>query len=278
MIAKLLLLVVLGSLASVWLILLYRVRPPIAPVEWLIEYAKRTPYFHLHHADGSIYMERYWLVPGVHTATERTEATLPLPLWRAPLRGLIQRLGMSVRLHVIHTPDVDRAFHDHPWSFLSLILRGAYYETMPLKRNTVEFTQGQWPFPTAPDRDFAEPFNIDRREPGDIGFRSFQDRHRIVQIDDGPVVTLFVTFRKQQSWGFFTPKGKIWWWEFESSHNVKPITERRNTALPESYVHALENPVVAGGKMAPWDHREPDPLGTVPVRDLLRNDSLGDQG
>ena len=34
----------------------------------------------------------------------------------------------GLMLHNIRRPDADRALHDHPWSFASLILRGGYIE------------------------------------------------------------------------------------------------------------------------------------------------------
>lgn len=40
------------------------------------------------------------------------------------------RLG-SVRLHHWLGPDDDRAFHDHPWDFLTFVLKGGYTDTSP---------------------------------------------------------------------------------------------------------------------------------------------------
>lgn len=68
-------------------------------VNWIIERAKKTPYFHL---EG--YMERYWLVQ--------------------PRRWL----PFSVRVHHILRSDDDRHLHDHPWSYATIILRGGYTE------------------------------------------------------------------------------------------------------------------------------------------------------
>lgn len=154
---------------------------------WLIERAKRTPYFPLVHADGSTYMERYWLVKNF--------------------------LGCSVRIHGIHTPDLDRAMHDHPWSFISLVLSGAYIERVPHRQNTINFDEAH---------DDEEPWYENYRDAGSIAFRGFWHRHTIKLVttwDELPVWTLFITFPKRQSWGFFTPAGKVWWWTYESVHN-----------------------------------------------------------
>ncbi len=63
---------------------------------WLIERAKRTPYYHL---DG--YMERWWL--------------LKTP-W------------LSIRVHHILRSDADRDPHDHPFDWASLVMYGGYSE------------------------------------------------------------------------------------------------------------------------------------------------------
>lgn len=207
-------------------------------VNWLIDRARRTPYFHLHHGDGSLYMERYWLVPfasekeGCHVAT-----------WREPLTWLLQRLGVAVRLHCIHTADLDRALHDHPWTFISLVLRGWYREERPTTPQAVNFNKYLEPMQISAD----EPMTLARavlivspplvevtkehtqvavRGPGSLGLRRFYHRHRISAVSPGGVWTLFVSFRKRQSWGFFTEQGKVWWWVFESAHNTKPITAK----------------------------------------------------
>ena len=42
--------------------------------------------------------------------------------------NLLKTPWFSVKLHWIHRPDPDRDLHDHPWWFVSLILRGGYVE------------------------------------------------------------------------------------------------------------------------------------------------------
>lgn len=84
--------------------------------DWLIERAKRTPYwyrdqegrlhFHLYDRDGAPYMARYWLIP-------------------------YNRFGISARVHHILRSDEDRHLHDHPWWSVSIILRGGYFEKLP---------------------------------------------------------------------------------------------------------------------------------------------------
>lgn len=157
-----------------------------ALASWLIARAKRTPYFHLHHADGTLYMERYWL---------------------------LQTRWANARVHCIHTADLDRHMHDHPWSFISVVLRGFYLEHRPREIEPIFFKDG------------AEWRTGLFRRVGSFAFRRATDRHRITTVSCGGVWTLFITFPKRQWWGFYTPSGKIHWKNYESVHNTQPITE-----------------------------------------------------
>ena len=42
--------------------------------------------------------------------------------------NIIQTPWFSVKLHWIHLPDPDRHLHNHPWPFVSFVLRGGYEE------------------------------------------------------------------------------------------------------------------------------------------------------
>lgn len=207
----------------------------------LLARAKRTPYFHLHHGDDSLYMERYWIVP---FASEKEGCYIAT--WRRPVVWLLQALGVSIRLHVIHTPDLDRAMHDHPWTFASWVLRGWYEEQRPLVANRADFVPIYEPLDTTEilakyprthpsiaaihheekQIGVMEPSTWACRKVGSFALRRFYHRHRISAVSPGGVVTLFISFSKRQSWGFYTPEGKVWWWKFESAHNTKPITAR----------------------------------------------------
>ena len=71
----------------------------------IINYAKQYPYFHLPLVgDVGSYMERYHILPEV---------------WWSPI---------AIRLHVIRSPDTDRALHNHPFSFRTFIINGGYWE------------------------------------------------------------------------------------------------------------------------------------------------------
>lgn len=44
---------------------------------------------------------------------------------------LLETKWGSIYVHCFHTSDDDRALHDHPWSFVSILLSSGYYEWTP---------------------------------------------------------------------------------------------------------------------------------------------------
>jgi len=157
-----------------------------AVVDWLIQRAKRTPYYHINGDDGSVYMERYWLFnpyqPNTGGAGRRWGDRLP-----------------SIRLHRIMREDQDRNLHDHPWDARTFILRGWYREERPRR----PCGMSNWT-PTYPVM----------REPGDTARLNFGEYHRIVEVAPGGVWTLFVTWRKRGTWGFLVDGHKVPWRDY----------------------------------------------------------------
>lgn len=73
-------------------------------------------------------------------------------------------------------PDDDRAFHDHPWWFLTLVLRGGYAD--------------------------RHPGGEDRLRAGSVRIRPALYRHTVVP-DPGGAWTLLITGRPRRAWGFW---------------------------------------------------------------------------
>lgn len=167
-------------------------------VDKLIAYAKRTPYTHLWHGDGTPYMERYWLVPYSYAGK--------LGFLRHPFGWLLQKLDIAVRIHWIATEDKDRHLHDHPWAFLSVVLKGSYLERRPVKISPC--------FVAEQELTFAK-----QRRAGSVAFRWWTDRHAIAVVSPGGVWTLFISFPVKQWWGFYTKQGKVYYRDYESVHN-----------------------------------------------------------
>lgn len=96
---------------------------------------------------------------------------------------------LNIYLHQFLRDDDDRALHDHPWWFVSLMVRGQYTEI------TENGSAGYM-----------------RRAP-DIAFRSAEHRHRIV-LGDGTCWTIVLTGPRVRDWGFWCPQGFVPWRQF----------------------------------------------------------------
>lgn len=83
----------------------------------------------------------------------------------------------NIYLHQFCDSDDDTALHDHPWSFLSLILNGSYREISQTGTHI--------------------------RRAGSIAIRRASGRHRVQLIDASPVWTLVITGPKARQWGFW---------------------------------------------------------------------------
>lgn len=82
----------------------------------------------------------------------------------------------SFRVHHWLGPDDDRAFHDHPWWFLTLVVRGGYSDVNPKGCDIL-------------------------RAPA-LRFRPALHRHTVKPLPGG-AWTVMVTGRKVRAWGFW---------------------------------------------------------------------------
>jgi hypothetical protein len=86
----------------------------------------------------------------------------------------IPHLG-SLRVHHWTGPDDDRAHHDHPWPFITLVIKGDY--------------------------DDHSPAGIDRLHAGSVRFRRAEYKHYVIPAPEA--WTVLVTGPKVRSWGFW---------------------------------------------------------------------------
>lgn len=98
-------------------------------------------------------------------------------------------------VHRFLRSDDDRALHDHPWSWVTVLLDGSYWEHVPA------------------DLDYpAGPTVRRRRTAGDIVVRREAAYPHRVELDEGrPVTTLFLTAEKSREWGFWCERGWRHW-------------------------------------------------------------------
>lgn len=123
-------------------------------------------------------------------------ATRPLMvryiLFRAPALG--------VYLHHFYRSDYDRALHDHPWPFVSIVLKGGYLE---VHDQTIDRTQ-----------------TTIRHRPGAVLLRPAEWRHRVVLDEGKEAWSLVVVGRRSRHWGFFLPGGWCWWRKFDAAKGI----------------------------------------------------------
>ena len=147
-------------------------------VDWLIRRAMRTPYLHLVATrTGKIHA-----VPESGKGLDWVPGG-PGAYWYMRRFWLLRLGRLQVRLHHILAEDPGRDEHDHPWPFVSVILRGWY-----LERRGDRFT---------------------RREAGQAYRMKCGQFHRIVQVADGGAWTLFITWGARRGWGFKRADGSV---------------------------------------------------------------------
>ncbi len=94
----------------------------------------------------------------------------------------------SIKIHKLLASD-DGCLHDHPWAFITFLLKGGYVEY------------------TSKGSKVYSRFSL--------LYRPANYTHKL-QIHQ-PVYTLVFTFRKSRVWGFFTPKGWVEWFRYSEN-------------------------------------------------------------
>lgn len=122
-------------------------------------------HYHLITTNGrTLYLARFWLTPPTTSETGGLES------------------GLSELLHRIVEPDDARAFHDHPWSFTSIVLAGGYVE----------------------ERQTEDGLRREVRDVGSVAFRETLDLHRVAEVEPG-TWTRVTTGKRRRTWGFWLP-------------------------------------------------------------------------
>jgi hypothetical protein len=129
------------------------------------------------HLEG--YMERFWLLNPYDFDAPKGARELP-----------------SARIHHILRKDLDQYCHDHPWDARTVILKGWYVEERLMPDGSLQTF---------------------RRQPGDTAPLNFGEYHRIVEVSEGGVWTLFITYRYQGTWGFLVDGKKVPYREYLAS-------------------------------------------------------------
>lgn len=107
-----------------------------------------------------------------------------------------------IYIHHIMRSDYDRALHDHPWSFKSVLLWGGYREHTTYTDMEYRPVRGKWK-PTFFNASSDEALHCDFNAPC-VLLRPAAWRHRLDLRDNKPVWSLVFTGPKERSWGFWT--------------------------------------------------------------------------
>lgn len=119
----------------------------------------------------------------IHGCEARGDADQPyLTRWI-----LLKREKWAIYFHKFHRSDAED-LHDHPWSFISIILWRGYNEVT---------------FGASKDERVTK-----RIYPGQFIFRKATHTHRVVLRGNKPAYTLVIRFKYVRYWGFYI--GKHW--------------------------------------------------------------------
>lgn len=108
----------------------------------------------------------------------------------------------NVYLHKFLRSDDDRALHDHPWCWCSILLRGSYLELTDLENR----------------RPGETGWRVKRLSRGSIRFHRAVFAHRLVLEPAAATCwTLFITGPRVRDWGFHCPQGWVPWRQFTAA-------------------------------------------------------------
>lgn len=110
----------------------------------------------------------------------------------------------AICVHWINKPDAEPHLHDHPVSFLSLILRGWYEEERITHVHLPSLGY------------IGDETRSGRRTWWNYIKASSGDRHRITQVRPGTVTLCFMGPKKRE-WGFHTPEGWVYWKDYNAA-------------------------------------------------------------
>lgn len=111
---------------------------------------------------------------------------------------------INIMVHHILQSDTD-CMHDHPWDFVSIILKGGYVEYYD-ESHFYEAKDGLLVRIPIVKSKIVHPFTFN--------FRPAKWIHRLEIHQD--CWTLVMTFGRKRDWGFWTPRGWKFWEDYKS--------------------------------------------------------------
>lgn len=101
-------------------------------------------------------------------------------------------------------PDDELDLHTHPWSFITIILRGGYVEEAAHTSNLA----------LAAERGYGVHRTIRAWRRWTVHRMPLTVAHRIIHADTG-TLTLVLRWRKVRTWGFWMPDGWVSWEDYD---------------------------------------------------------------
>jgi hypothetical protein len=139
------------------------------------------------------------------------------------VRYTLLNLGIArIRLHHILQSDYD-CLHDHPWAFISIILKGGYFEF------TNKWDSGDWFVTKYLPRSYYE--DCKYYGPGAVLLRPAKWKHRLelrhkfpglipaILANETPLIScwsLVIMGPRTRLWGFWTRNGFVPWFNYDS--------------------------------------------------------------
>lgn len=148
-----------------------------------------------------------------------------LTLRRADGRVYLDRWGFGhdrigkILVHKMSAPDPGIDLHDHPWSFVSVILWGGYTELRANIRRAARRAQTaeESGAPALRGREVV-------RRPGSVKLLRLDECHTITELAGSTSWSLVICGPRRRAWGFYTPKGYM----LESVYDATVRAARRD--------------------------------------------------
>lgn len=147
------------------------------------------------------------------------------------------RIG-GIFLHRMDAPDPGLDLHDHPWTFLSIILWGGYIEERALCRSAPLLAHAA----EVLDDKIPRGETVERRRWLSWRVMRLDQCHRITALTRPRVWSLVIVGPYRRSWGFYLPRGYIG--ERAYDETVRP--ERRDLWNEEPDAFEVEHREAGG--------------------------------
>lgn len=131
---------------------------------------------------------------------------------------------LNIYLHHFLRSDDDRALHDHPWWFASLILKGGYWEHRQGKLSTKSWRSVGSVALRRPNALHRVELDSDLECVGVDRWPSGEPKSYWCDDVEKPAWTLIFTGPRVRQWGFLCPGGWVQWEQFDYQNGCGETT------------------------------------------------------